>query len=262
MDSLNNPYAAAIAMERAKISEYEKRIAACRGRIAALEGLADAEPDDVDAALERKLKGLDSGDWYTVESEEVRTRVAAPPSLATYSPPIYPGTPPLPKLPTAETDPSVQSGSTASTLVPPPPLPPPGPFVGRAALPSFFFAPPPGPTMLNPLKGESVHRSESGDFVLPKRQVSAQAIELLRFLRAPATSDTTFAFTERRGIKMNRASLSTFLYAYRTKYGFLDLQADGRYVLSERGRNYIDAPARRDIKFEPSDAGATASEEE
>ncbi len=61
---------------------------------------------------------------------------------------------------------------------------------------------------------------------------------------------------------MNRAALSTFLYAYRTKYGFLESQADGTYVLSERGQSYIDQPSRREIKFEASDAGATASEEE
>ncbi|AWH25719.1 hypothetical protein C1932_11785 [Stenotrophomonas sp. YAU14D1_LEIMI4_1] len=125
-----------------------------------------------------------------------------------------------------------------------------------------FIAPPQAQSEPSEFSGERSQGGEESQFVQPKRQVSAQAIELLRFLRIPATSDSTFEFVERRGLGMNRAALSTFLYAYRTKYGFLELKTDGTYALSERGHVYIDSPARREIKFEASDAGATASEEE
>ncbi|KKD57323.1 hypothetical protein VM57_08965 [Stenotrophomonas maltophilia] len=43
-------------------------------------------------------------------------------------------------------------------------------------------------------------------------------------------------YVERRGIPMNRAAISTFLYTYRTKYGFLQVLQDGTYLLSPRGK--------------------------
>lgn len=281
MNTPTSPYAAAIAMERAKISEYEKRIAACLARIAALEGLADGVQDDVDAALERKLSGSNGMTRVAAEVGTSKYEAVPPASLANSSAPIHPGLPPLPKLPAAEVSPVTQALPGISPFAPPPPAPanpfiappvPPHPFTAPPAPPNPFtappgpvnpfIAPPQAPTVPSELAGERSQGDEGSSFVLPKRQVSAQAIELLRFLRTPATSDSTFEFVEKRSLGMNRAALSTFLYAYRTKYGFLESRADGTYVLSERGQSYIDAPSRREIKFEASDAGATASEEE
>lgn len=263
MNKSTSPYAEAIAMERAKISEYEKRIAACLGRIAALEGLADGVQDDVDAALERKLRASNGTEWNAGEIGTSEHEAVPAPSLP-LSEPVYPGLPPLPKLPAAEMNRLAQALPSVSPFTPPLPsasasqnssIAPPLPAIS-------FVAPPPAPTPQTQSSAQSATDSEESSFAAPKRQISAQAIELLRFLRVPATLDSTFDFVKQRGLGMNRASLSTFLYAYRTKYGFLEWRAGGTYVLSERGHNYIDAPLRRDIKFEPSDAGATASEEE
>ncbi len=57
---------------------------------------------------------------------------------------------------------------------------------------------------------------------------------------------------------MNRAAFSSFLYSYRTKYGFLKLTDEGFYVLTERGNAYISEPSRVTVTYETPDAVAAA----
>lgn len=95
----------------------------------------------------------------------------------------------------------------------------------------------------------------------PKREVSAQALDLLRFLGKPATTEMVFEYVDRRGIPMNRAAISTFLYTYRTKYGFLKVLPDGTYLLTPRGKVYVNAPERADVHFVSPEAPATLDDQ-
>lgn len=230
-----NPYAAAIAMERAKIAQYEARIRECRSKIEALEGLTVRPPDAVDMAIERELQsagwhdrsGPSEVDAGTHRRDSGLESLAAAAALHTAT-----ARPALP-MPPAPVNPFMQSGSEA--------------FNERS-----------GERSGAPI-AQLRENDQSAEYVLPKREVSPQALELLRFLSTPASSEAVHEYAQTRGFGMNRAALSTFLYSYRTKYGFIDALADSTYILSFRGRQYVYEPSRRNIKFEAPDAAATAS---
>jgi hypothetical protein len=220
MTNLRHLYFDAIAMERAKISEYEARIRSCMESITALEALMERIPDDVDEAIERKLLG---GGHDVIDQQEARA--AKPSELVQVEVQAPPSRPPV----------------VAASPIPPAP----------------YISPAPPRAESDAMAG-GVNNEH---FVMPKREVSPQAVELLRYLRTPATLDEVEQYAISQGIKMNRAALSTFLYSYRTRFGFLTSVEDARYVLTKRGSEYIDDPSRRNISFKASDAGATASED-
>ncbi|HIE4188525.1 TPA: hypothetical protein ACXM51_001205 [Stenotrophomonas maltophilia] len=253
MKQPSNPYAAIIAMERAKIAEYEKRICACRERIAALESLPGGAQDDIDTALERKLMES-SGQFLSSTATGQRTTSIDDLASGVH---IFRGAKEFP----AE---GSQRPETENRYITPmrvremiDPL-----NVGEGSeVHSLYITPLRGSKMIESLIS-SAERSASPPLAQPKREVSPQALELLRFLEKPASLETVFEFVERRGIPMNRAAISTFLYTYRTKYGFLRSIPEGLYLLTLRGKEYVYAPERANVHFVASDAPASPQGQE
>lgn len=246
--NLNNPYAAVIHMERAKIAQYEARILECRARIEALEGLSIRAPDDVDIAVERQLR--EQG----IAEAPAHSGIALPPlpaigNLGQVVRELAPRSP----------DPRdrIQTSVSVPTIIP---LVPIKPFIPNWQPSAGVSAVAPGLTMPSAIPPLAAARAEGGEseYADPKREVSAQAIELLRFLSHPATSDEVFDYAEGRQMRMNRAAVSTFLYTYRSKYGFIQALEGGKYQLNTRGHLYAFAPSRLSVKFEAPDAVAAA----
>ncbi|MDV5766023.1 hypothetical protein [Stenotrophomonas maltophilia] len=256
MNSLLSPYAAIIAMEQAKIAEYEKRINACRERISLLERLPGAAQDDVDTAIERKLlesSGLCSS---TTSPEGQTSSVKSPGSNAHVT-----------VVPTLDQRKESQQPETNAHYL----TPVRGPELIKMLVGGAFgpeAAPDAGARYMSPLRVQEIISSQirgsdgSGSHPSwPKREVSAQALDLLRFLEKPASTEMVFEYVERRGIPMNRAAISTFLYTYRTKYGFLQVLQDGTYLLSPRGKLYVHAPERANVHFVGPDASTTLDDQ-
>ncbi|MHC9012084.1 hypothetical protein ACYX79_10725 [Stenotrophomonas rhizophila] len=249
--NLNNPYAAVIHMERAKIAQYEARILECRARIEALEGLSIRAPDDVDIAIERQLreKGIAEA---SAHSGIVLPPLPPLPAIGNLGQAVGES---APVVPTPRDH--VQTSVSVPTIIPPAPI---NPSIQNLQPSAGVSAVAPGLTMpsgIPPLPAAHAEGSES-EYSDPKREVSAQAIELLRFLSHPATSDEVFDYAEGRQMRMNRAAVSTFLYTYRTKYGFIQALEAGKYQLNTRGHLYAFAPSRLSVKFEAPDAVAAA----
>lgn len=73
----------------------------------------------------------------------------------------------------------------------------------------------------------------------PSRKLPPAALRLLAFLDVARTREEMDAFTKDAGHAMSKSALSTFVWTYRTQYGFVKTDEQGKVVLNERGRQYL-----------------------
>jgi len=90
----------------------------------------------------------------------------------------------------------------------------------------------------------------------PTRKLPSAALKMLAFLAEPRTRRQMEDFAVQSGRPLSKSALSTFVWTYRTQYGFIVVTPSGDVQITERGKKYL----AQHYKQETPESAATDSE--
>lgn len=90
----------------------------------------------------------------------------------------------------------------------------------------------------------------------PTRKLPTSALRMLAFVSEPRTRAQMKEFAAASDHQMSPSALSTFVWTYRTQYGFVAADATGSVQITDRGREYL----REHYKQETPESVAADSE--
>lgn len=73
----------------------------------------------------------------------------------------------------------------------------------------------------------------------PTRKLPTAALNMLAFLAEPRTRRQMEDFALQSGRPLSKSALSTFVWTYRTQYGFVVVTPSGDVQITERGKKYL-----------------------
>lgn len=98
-----------------------------------------------------------------------------------------------------------------------------------------------GDTESKPAGGEADHGvlADGDGYKTPTRKLPTSALRMLAFVSEPRTRAQMKEFAAGSDNPLSPSALSTFVWTYRTQYGFVVVDGDGSVQITDRGREYL-----------------------